>query len=1479
MSRENNKLFNNTEKDPTDSGMLDQIKVVIFGDRFSLLTFTEGDSAEDQGLSFKVKNGKIYSNGQELATGKNIIGTKTVYVLDEGQNIFVSYMSPPAEDFVISKEKESDLKIQSNTYVLFSNGKVYVYPNGNVFYLNDQLGTADVIADFKQGDSLFVENYLVEFLEDQWKISSFVEKPHFNSQTVLLKAKSSIYPANFPVYRRSPRVLPTIYDKRQRIEKPKNPPTKPKNAIWRAIVPPIGMVALSGLVVVLMGRNAIMMLSMGGMSILTAAFSITSYFSDKKEYKQKKISRVEDYESYLLKQVSTLQKHYAEEKKILFYQQPNIETLIEMIKHYDERLYERLPFNEDFMTVSLGLGEMDSQLQIDYQTDYLTKDKLTIFSQDLLKTYEKQKGVPVTTTLAENIVGLVAKHDMGQLFIQQILLQIAAFHSYHDVIFVNLSSQEDYDQIWKKWRFLPHFLLPMINVRGFVHDDRTKDAVLTSLYQVLQSRFQETDQKKRTFLPQIVIVISDDRLLSGHAINESLSRPDLASFGVTVIWVKESRRQLPETVTTLIDLKNGDTATLINNRGLYVNQDFTPYPMNIDYEPAIRHLSNLIHEETQKNALPDAITFLELYNVEHVDDLNIANRWVHGDTSKSLAVPLGVRGKDDIVQLNLHERAHGPHGLVAGTTGSGKSEILQSYMLSLALNFSPEDIGFLPIDFKGGGMANLFKDLPHLLGVITNLDGAGIQRALASIRAELQKRQRLFGRYGVNHINGYTKLYKEGRSGAEGDFPTEPLPHLFLISDEFAELKQNEPEFMTELVSAARIGRSLGIHLILATQKPSGVVNDQIWSNSRFKLALKVAEKADSNEIIKTPDAASITQPGRAYLQVGNNEIYELFQSAWSGARYAPTVKSRTEEVDNRIWLINELGQYELATTDLSYLEEEAVSIDPNADETELDAVVEYIAQYAKSIDLRMPTKPWLPPLKDEISSPLLVPKWSERKLHKAPFALMDVPSEQAQHVLEFDLEEFSHSIIYASPGFGKSQALQTLVMNFARLNSPAQMHFNLFDFGTNGLFPLKGLPHVADIVNLDDSEKLLKFLKTLQKEIQKRRDLLAEYGVTSIEQYEQKTGQSLPFILNIVDSYDTVRDHPLESSIESAFHQVLREGASLGIYLIVTVLRNTTMKLSMRSNFATQFVLYLVDKDSKKDLIGFDALADQVIPGRGQIRFDEPIRFQVYLATEGGSNLERLQSLETAIESMDQAWDGPRPEAVPMLANEITFETFEDDPAVHNERQLFNIPIGYDKETTLIRSIEPMNYDFILLMDDTPSQTYSLERTLLSAFSAFSGKVNRVVVDTDGRFSGMNDYFDTIIEEATMGQFLNELLGIIQSGMRREQPMFVYLPDINLTGDKIMLTDKDVNTLFTKSSAVNIHLIFHGYQSGIVTKFTPFFKRLRQNVPMGTFGTTFNEQKVVPGRTKYNEPLVELNETQLFIGRDVYRLRIPQDK
>lgn len=315
---------------------------------------------------------------------------------------------------------------------------------------------------------------------------------------------------------------------------------------------------------------------------------------------------------------------------------------------------------------------------------------------------------------------------------------------------------------------------------------------------------------------------------------------------------------------------------------------------------------------------------------------------------------MGLRGQDDIVQLNLHEKAHGPHGLVAGTTGSGKSEIIQSYILSLAVNFHPHDVAFLLIDYKGGGMANLFRDLPHLLGTITNLDGAQSMRALTSIKAELKRRQRLFSEYDVNHINQYQKKYKLG------EVP-EPMPHLFLISDEFAELKQNQPDFMAELVSTARIGRSLGIHLILATQKPSGVVNDQIWSNSRFKLALKVADRADSQEMLRTPDAADITQSGRAYLQVGNNEVYELFQSAWSGAEYQPE-KDKQGIEDHTIYAINDLGQYEILNDDLSGLEE---TEDIRQVRTELDAVVGYIHDLVVEEGIPALPQPWLPPLSE----------------------------------------------------------------------------------------------------------------------------------------------------------------------------------------------------------------------------------------------------------------------------------------------------------------------------------------------------------------------------------------------------------------------------------------------------------------------------------------------------------------------------------
>ena len=273
------------------------------------------------------------------------------------------------------------------------------------------------------------------------------------------------------------------------------------------------------------------------------------------------------------------------------------------------------------------------------------------------------------------------------------------------------------------------------------------------------------------------------------------------------------------------------------------------------------------------------ITFLEMFDVGRIEHLVSANRWKENNPVKSLATPVGISTDGSLFCLDLHEKYQGPHGLVAGMTGSGKSEFIITYILSMAVNFHPDEVAFILIDYKGGGLTGAFEDekrgihLPHLVGTITNLDGASIQRSLVSIQSELKRRQRIFNEVksatneGTMDIYTYQKLYREQKV-------KEPLPHLFIISDEFAELKKQEPEFMDQLISAARIGRSLGVHLILATQKPSGVVDDQIWSNTKFRVCLRVQDRSDSFEMLKRPEAAELKDTGRFYLQVGYNEYF-----------------------------------------------------------------------------------------------------------------------------------------------------------------------------------------------------------------------------------------------------------------------------------------------------------------------------------------------------------------------------------------------------------------------------------------------------------------------------------------------------------------------------------------------------------------------------------------------------------------------------
>ena len=513
-----------------------------------------------------------------------------------------------------------------------------------------------------------------------------------------------------------------------------------------------------------------------------------------------------------------------------------------------------------------------------------------------------------------------------------------------------------------------------------------------------------------------------------------------------------------------------------------------------------------------------------------------------------------------------------------------------------------------------------------------------------------------------------------------------------MISDEFAELKVNQPDFIKELVSIARVGRSLGVHLILATQKPSGVVDDQIWSNSRFKLALKVADRGDSMEMLRTADAAEITQTGRAYLQVGNNEVYELFQTAWSGADYQPE-KDQLGIEDHTIYLINELGQYEVLNQDLSGLDmAEEIKEVP----TELDVIVQEINHLHQQEGIAAVAQPWLPPLKeritlDELEKVVPIEAWQKRTAPSVLIGVADIPQAQKQEAVAIDLSKDGNILLYGSPGTGKTTFLQTAAMDLARKQSPENLTMYLLDFGTNGLAPLTQLPHVADSLLLDQTEKIQKFIRIINRELDRRKKLLSEHGVGTIALYREVTGKQEPTMVILMDSYESMKDEPYETDLFKLFMRISREGLSIGVHLIITASRQNNLRAQLYSNFKHQLTLPQNDISEVRGIVGATPLASTMedIKGRALMKRDEVDVIQFALPVAGDNDIQIINNLRDQVQNLKEMWTGQTPAGIPMVPDELTEVAFygrEDVAALLDEGK---VPLGLDLET-----VEPVTWD-----------------------------------------------------------------------------------------------------------------------------------------------------------------------------------------
>lgn len=720
---------------------------------------------------------------------------------------------------------------------------------------------------------------------------------HEEATMYLVRGKGSEEDRN--LYHRAPRNYEKLNSGTIEIEGPPQKNRIKRQPLFMTVGPSLTMVLPMFLGAVLMlyssrasgGKTSLYMYSGLVMSAASAAvgvaWTLLNMRYQKKTEREEEEYRFAEYGKYLVKKAGEVREIYEDSARRLAETYPGAAECLDYSREKGE-LWNRNPEHDDFLRHRVGLGDIPFQYQLEIPKKQFTlyRDELAEKPAYIRENYHTLFRVPVTVDLLEkNLVGIVGGDRGKAAEVARLLsIQISANNCYTDVklgYLYNNASSADYGQFdFARW--LPHVWSEDRRFRYIASSPEDAGEVLYELVKVCRNREGEGGNGggEKIKKPWYVIFISDAAMLRGELFAKYALAKD-RKYGLTVVILASNLEELPNGCEFIIENTDGFSGMYDIFEGQAERQkiEFDRYPES-GLERFARSLTALhVPEAEDGGEIPASVTFFEMLGVGRIEEYPVAERWAKNRTYDNIRGILGKRAGGADCYLDVHEKYHGPHGLVAGTTGSGKSETLQTYILSLAVNYSPDDVVFFIIDYKGGGMANLFEGLPHMIGSVSNLSGNQVKRAMTSIKSENRRRQRVFTENGVNNINLYTKLYKNGEAHT-------PVPHLFIIIDEFAELKREEPDFMRELISVAQVGRSLGVHLILATQKPGGTVDDNIWSNSKFRLCLRVQDQQDSKDMLHKPDAAYISQAGRGYLQVGNDEVYELFQSGFSGAVY-----------------------------------------------------------------------------------------------------------------------------------------------------------------------------------------------------------------------------------------------------------------------------------------------------------------------------------------------------------------------------------------------------------------------------------------------------------------------------------------------------------------------------------------------------------------------------------------------------------------
>jgi DNA segregation ATPase FtsK/SpoIIIE, S-DNA-T family len=996
----------------------------------------------------------------------------------------------------------------------------------------------------------------------------------------------------------------------------------------------IGGVMVTTLLTVYIGINhapvqqLALLLPLTMMSIMSPVGNIITGLKKRKVLRKKNRVNIKSYKKLLQQLREQLQQYADEQRRAALLANPTPESLGVRIKERT-RLWERRPDDPDFLAVRVGTSRVPLSMQLT-APKVSRNNPVSEDVQALVHDFSEIEDVPCTISLFKiKSLGITGVRQEVAALMRAMLCQIAIAHSPEDVRILGifpLSQQQD----WSWLNDLPHTevlrgcKLPRMTAIG----EDEANQMLSFLLEVLSLRASRQAEitsadagvgpAESVALPHIIVIVHDYVDVRKHpALTNAFKLGE--QLGVSIIYLVAQEQSIPGECRGVVRLSEDGRLYYAATGAL--GETLLDVKCDLIDLPTIQNIARSLGNIQVKDAwssdddLPTNVRFLDLVELPYADQLN-AEKWWQLPRYGMLRVPIGM-GLNGPLWLDLNESVHGPHGIIAGTTGSGKSELLQSIIVGLAITHHPYLVNFVLVDFKGGAAFKPFEKIPHTVGMVTDLSGKLTERALVSLKSELRRREHMLSQVDVKKIAEYIAMRDQN--------PTmEPLPHLFIIIDEFAELAKEHPIFMEGLVSVVQKGRSLGVHLILATQKPTGSVNANIWSNLKFRICLRVASLQDSRDMLGRSEAALLpgTIPGRAYFQIGS-ETFDLFQSA----RISLPARVLNENADTK-----------------------------NAqDVTDMQVLMGMLEPYQDTLGQKL-FKPWPAPLPHSISleevrkqsglSAAILHKESEYPLCgwlNCPVGLIDLPVEQRQVPWFIDMPHMGgHIIVAGSSGSGKSIFLRTLIMSLALSHTPSQLHFYLVDYGGQALRVFEKLPHVGGVFNESDDDYIRRLLHKLNGTIEERKQFFMSNQIDDFLAYQRRHLEKpslaeLPAVVLVIDRFtDFKQAYDKEMDLLLA---IVRYGRTYGVYLVLSSDRPVTLSMQLMSQIEIRIGLRMVELNDSLIFLGKNDAAhiDPAMAGRGYKRGKTLEEIHIALPFESEEDDEQTQLLDDWVTKLAQ--------------------------------------------------------------------------------------------------------------------------------------------------------------------------------------------------------------------------------------------------